>query len=569
LVSFSFENIVPCEKFASMKTLLPILVLILFQACTRPDTPDTIYTNAQIWTGDKTKPSAEALAIKDGLITAIGTTGEIGKLAGDATQIVDLQGAFVTPAFTDNHTHFLQGGAQLASINLRPAKTQAEFIQIMKSYAASFAEGGWISGGDWDHEAWGGELPRRQWIDSVTANVPVFVSRLDGHMALANSKTLALAKIDRSTPDPVGGTIVRDEKTGEPTGVLKDEAMNLVWKVMPEPSPAEFDKMFERAQAHSLSVGVAQVHDVSSYGGWNDLETYRRAEAAGKLQMRIYTFVPLSTWQRLADFVQKNGRGDDHLRWGGLKGFVDGSLGSTTAWFYQPYADEPNSAGFTVTDTLDLQKWILAADSASLHIAVHAIGDRANDWLLDVYQLAEKQNGSRDRRFRIEHAQHLSRSAIARFAQQKVIPSMQPYHCADDGRWALKRIGPERILTTYPFRSLLDAGAPLTFGSDWTVAPLSPLDGIWAAVTRQTLDGANPGGWVPQEKITVEEALRCYTAGNAYAGFFEKKSGTLEVGKLADFTVLAENLLKIAPDKIKDVKVLRTVVGGAELFKQK
>ncbi len=551
-----------------MKILLPILLCFAMLSCARKDAPDAIYTNAHIWTGDKAQPAAEALAIKDGIITAIGSKEKIVKMAGDATQIVDLQGAFVTPAFTDNHVHFLQGGAQLASINLRTAKTQAEFIQIMKSYATSFAEGGWISGGDWDHEAWGGELPRRQWIDSVTANVPVFVSRLDGHMALANSKTLALAKIDRSTPDPVGGSIVRDEKTGEPTGVLKDEAMNLVWSIMPEPTADEFDKMFERAQAHALSVGVGQVHDMGSYGGWNDLDTYRRAEAAGRLKMRIYSFVPLATWKRLSDFVQKNGWGNDLLRWGGLKGFVDGSLGSTTAWFYKPYADEPNTAGFTVTDTLDLQKWILAADSAGLHIAVHAIGDRANDWLLDVFQLAEKQNGSRDRRFRIEHAQHLSRSAVARFAQLKTIPSMQPYHCADDGRWAQKRIGPERILTTYAFRSLLDAGAPLTFGSDWTVAPLSPLDGIWAAVTRQTLDGANPGGWVPQEKITVEEALHCYTSGNAYAGFFEKKSGELSVGKLADFTVLAENLLEVAPDKIKNVKVLRTLVGGVELFKQ-
>jgi predicted amidohydrolase YtcJ len=480
-----------------------------------------------------------------------------------------LQGKFVTPGFIDNHTHFLSGGYQLASVNLRTAKTPAEFIQIMKGFASTMNEGGWVSGGDWDHEAWGGELPRREWIDSITGDHPVFVNRLDGHMGLANSKSLSLAGITRSTPDPEGGTIVRDPKTGEPTGILKDEAMNLVWKAMPEPSPEEFDKMLERAQEHALSLGLTQVHDVSSYGGWNDLETYRRAEKNRTLRMRIYAFVPISTWQRLASYVSKNGRGDDLLRWGALKGFVDGSLGSTTAWFYKPYNDEPQTSGLTVTDTTELKKWILAADSTGLHVGVHAIGDRANDWLLDVFQQAENQNGKRDRRFRIEHSQHLTKTAISRFAKQNVVPSMQPYHAIDDGRWAEKRIGPERIKSTYAFRSLLDAKAPLTFGSDWTVAPLSPLEGIYAAVTRQTLDGANPGGWIPEEKISVEEALRCYTSANAYAGFQESKLGVLKPGMLADFVVLSDNLLEINPEKIKEARVLKTVVGGKEQFSAK
>lgn len=284
--------------------------------------------------------------------------------------------------------------------------------------------------------------------------------------------------------------------------------------------------------------------------------------------MRIYSFIPLSKWGELAEYVKNNGKGDDELRWGGLKGFVDGSLGSTTAWFYDPYNDEPETAGLVVTDTNDLRKWILAADSAGLQVAVHAIGDRANDWLLNVYQDAENRNGPRDRRFRIEHAQHLTREAIGRFAGLSVIPSMQPYHAIDDGRWAEKRIGPERIKTTYAFRSLLDANAPLTFGSDWTVAPLNPLEGIYAAVTRQTLDGANPNGWVPEEKITVEEALHCYTAANAYAGFQEDKLGILKPGCLADFVVLSENIFDIAPEQIKAVQVLRTVVGGKVAYQK-
>ena len=549
-----------------MRPILLLLLLPFFQSCSESTHPDTIYTNAKIWTGDPVQPTAEALAVSGEKILAVGSAAELEKLKGSNTQVVDLQGKFVLPGFIDNHTHFLQGGMQLASVNLRISKTPAEFIQTLKNYAATLNEGGWIVGGDWDHEAWGGELPRREWIDSITGEHPVFVSRLDGHMALANSKTLSLAGITKSTPNPEGGAIVRDAKTGEPTGVLKDEAMNLVWKIIPEPSAQEFDQMLQRAQEHALSLGVAQVHDVSSYGGWNDLETYRRALTNGSLNMRIYSFVPISTWQRLGEFVSKNGRGDDWLRWGGLKGFVDGSLGSTTAWFYQPYNDEPQTSGLTVTDTTKLEKWILAADSAGLHVAVHAIGDRANDWLLDVFQKAENKNGQRDRRFRIEHAQHLTRAAISHFASQNVIPSMQPYHCIDDGRWAEKRIGPERIKTTYAFRSLLDAKAPLTFGSDWTVAPLSPLEGIYAAVTRQTLDGANPNGWKPQEKISVEEALRCYTAANAYAGFQEEKLGVLKVGMLADFVVLSENLLEIEPEKIREVSVLRTVVGGKMQF---
>lgn len=549
-----------------MRYLTLLAILSLLGCRSEEPFPDTIYVNAEIWTGNADQPNAQAIAILNDKITAIGTIDEVTKIKGASTRVIDLQGKLVVPGFIDNHTHFLSGGMQLASVNLRVAQTPAEFIRIMTDFVEGRNAQDWVAGGDWDHEAWGGKLPRKEWIDSITGDLPVFVSRLDGHMGLANSKALSLAGISKDTPDPKGGAIVRDEITEEPTGILKDEAMSLVWNAMPGPSKEAFDQMLERAQTHAISLGLTQVHDVGSYGGWRDLETYRRAAAEDKLKLRIYSFVPISTWSRLADFMVEQGSGDDWLRWGGLKGFVDGSLGSTTAWFYEPYSDEPATSGFTVTDTADLESWILAADSARLHLAIHAIGDRANDWLLDVFEKAAEKNGDRDRRFRIEHSQHLSRTAISRFARQKVVPSMQPYHAIDDGRWAEKRIGPERIKTTYAFRSLLDAGAPLTFGSDWTVAPLSPLEGIYAAITRQTLDGANPEGWVPSEKITVEEALRCYTSANAWAGFQEKKTGTLEVGKLADFAVLSENILELEPVKIKEVTVLRTVVGGMEMF---
>ncbi|MCB0568686.1 MAG: amidohydrolase [Phaeodactylibacter sp.] len=550
-----------------MRPLL-FLGLLSLLGCQSPHpVADTIYYDARIWTGDPGQPWASALGISDGRILFVGDDYE--DYAGPKTACTSLRGRLVVPGFVDNHTHFLDGGFVLAGVNLRPASTPGEFTSILAGFTAGLPDDGrWVTGGNWDHEAWGGSLPHRSWIDSISGGHPVFVSRLDGHMALANSLALQMAKITKETPDPPGGTIVRDPLTGEPTGVLKDEAMSLVFGIMPEYSEAELDEALQRAVAHALAHGLTQVHDVGSFGGWADLATYQRARAGNALPLRIYSFIPLSKWAELAKYVGENGKGDDWLRWGALKGFVDGSLGSTTAWFYKPYDDAPETSGLVVTDTSDLRKWILSADSAGLHVAVHAIGDRANDWLLDVYQEAEQRNGPRSRRFRIEHAQHLTREAIGRFAQLGVIPSMQPYHAIDDGRWAEKRIGPERIKTTYAFRSLLDAGASLSFGSDWTVAPLNPLEGIYAAVTRRTLDGANPDGWVPAEKISVEEALRCYTGANAYAGFQEDRLGMLKTGYLADFAVLSENIFEIPPQRIKEVEAVLTVTGGKVAYQK-
>ncbi|MFC1483789.1 amidohydrolase [Candidatus Neomarinimicrobiota bacterium] len=522
-------------------------------------TADVIYTNGSIWTGNPAAPKAEAIAVGDEEILAIGTEANVMSTRGPETKLVDMDDHFVVPGFIDDHTHFISGGYQLASVDLRDAATKEEFILRIETYAANLPEGRWITGGDWDHERWGGELPHRDWIDPVTPNNPVLISRLDGHMALANSKALDLAEIDELTQDPEGGTIVRDADNHRPTGVLKDEAMSPVYRVIPADTEAELDEALKRGMEHAVSQGVTQFYDM---GGWADLASYQRAAKRGELLARVYSFVPISTWSRMKQYVTEHGRGDQWHRWGGLKGFVDGSLGSTTAWFYEPYADAPETSGLMVTDTSDLRSSIESGDAAGLHVGVHAIGDRANDWLLEVYAATAAKHGPRDRRFRIEHAQHLSEAAIPRFSQLGVIPAMQPYHCIDDGRWAEKRIGPERIKTTYAFRSLLDAGVTLSFGSDWTVAPLSPLEGIYAAVTRRTLDDLNPDGWVPEEKISVEEALRCYTINNAYAGFHEHRTGSLEPGKLADFVVLSQDLLTIDPVNIPEVEVLMTVVGG-------
>jgi predicted amidohydrolase YtcJ len=541
-------------------------VLFILSACSRQPVADRIYFNARIWTADSANPAATALAMKDSTIIYVGN--DYDQYKGANTQLIDIQGKMIVPGFIDNHTHFLGGGYQLSSVNLRNVKSTREFITTLHQYTTTLTDNRWILGGDWDHEAWGGELPRKEWMDSVTGNHPVFLSRYDGHMALANSIALKLAGIDKKAVSPPGGEIVKDA-SGNPTGILRDEAMNLVYKIIPDPSVSVLDESLQRAIQHALEHGLTQVHDMSSYGGWLDLATYQRAYANHRLDLRIYSFVPIHTWEKLNAFVKQNGWGNDMLRWGGLKGFVDGSLGSTTAWFYQPYLDAPKSTGLQVTDTNLLRQWVIEADSAGLHIATHAIGDRANDWILGVYEEAENKNGNKDRRFRVEHAQHLTAYAISRFSQLHVIPSMQPYHAIDDGKWAAKRLDSSRLKRTYAFKTLLSTGANLTFGSDWTVAPLDPIAGIYAAVTRRTLDDKNPNGWYPEEKISVEDALKCYTVNNAYAGFQENKLGKLKAGMLADFVVLSDNLFSIAPEKIRDIKVLRTIVNGKEVYTRK
>jgi hypothetical protein len=531
------------------------------------DTAELALINGRIWTGDKSRPWAEALASRGERLIAVGTGDDIRKLITAGTHVIDLRGRLALPGFIDDHTHFMNGGFQLLSVNLRDAATPEEFARRIKAHAEKVGPDRWITGGDWDHELWpGGPLPTKELIDRHTANNPVFVSRLDGHMALANSVVLRRAKITRATPDPPGGTIVRDPKTGEPTGVLKDAAMGLVGRHVPEPSAAEYDEALTAAMKEAARLGVTSIQDITA---WPHYEVYKRFREGNRLTLRIYARTPMSSWRRQADIIKSQGAGDEWLRLGGLKAFMDGSLGSTTALFFEPYKDAPATAGLMADDNIPegaLKKNIKEADRAGLQCSIHAIGDKANSLLLDYFEEAARENGERDRRFRIEHAQHLREQDISRFAKLKVIASVQPYHAVDDGRWAEKRIGPARIKTTYPFRSFLDRGAVLVFGSDWTVAPLSPLLGIHAAVTRATIDGKNPRGWVAEQKISVEEALRAYTSSCAYAEFSERDKGRLETGKLADVVVLSQDIFKIAPDDIKNAEVVYTITGGRLVF---
>ena len=518
-------------------------------------------TDARIWTGDADNPWAEAMAVMGDRIEVVGSNADIAPFIGETTTVID-GGALVVPGFIDTHVHFLDGGEALESVQLRDVTSREQFRQRFADYVTTIDPGEWILGGTWDHEAWGGELPTRDWIDDLTPENPVFVSRLDGHMALANSLALSAGGVDADSPDVPGGEIVRDAD-GRPTGVLKDNSMTPVFSAIPPSSQARRDRQLQAALDYLASNGVTTVHDMGSF---ENVQVFRRAHKRQALTVRIYAAVPLSEWRELSVDVVANGRGDEWLTTGVLKGFMDGSLGSHTAAMLEPFSDAPDDRGMLINPLDDMRDWILNADRAGLHVVVHAIGDKAIRDLLDIYLDVVDEAGPRDRRFRMEHAQHIHPEDIPRFAAQDVIASMQPYHAIDDGRWAERVIGAERAETTYAFRSLIDSGARVAFGSDWYVAPASPILGIHAAVTRQTIDDANPDGWVPEQKVTVEEALRAYTVEGAYASFDEDNRGQLKSGMLADFVVLDRDLTSIEVNDIAATQVLRTVVGGVTVF---
>src|SRR5213083_3702861 len=542
------------------------LLCLSLTACGQ--TADLVIQGGAVWTGlSSGAPQPGAVAIGGGKILAVGDSAAVARYLGARTRVMRADGGLVMPGFADGHTHFIGGGFQLASVDLRGAATPQEFIRRLKEYARAHKPGEWITGGDWDHTRWAGQpLPRHEWIDSVTPDNPVFVSRLDGHEALANAAAMRAAGITKDTPTPPGGEILRDARTGEPLGIFKDRALDAVGRAVPEPSPEQRDSALARALAHAASLGVTATSHVSA--SWADLASYRRLERAGRLTMRAALYLPLDSWRAVAETLSHSGRGDDWVKIAGLKGYMDGSAGSRTAYFVEPYSDSAGYRGLMQHSEEDMRRWIGNADSAGLQVAVHAIGDRANAILLAIYDSVAGAHGPRDRRFRIEHAQHLRPQDIPLFGKLGVIASMQPYHAIDDGRWVEQRIGPVRIKTTYPFRTQLDTGARLAFGSDWTVAPLDPILGMYAAVTRRTLDGKNPNGWVPEQKISVGEALRAYTAGNAYATFDEGKRGTLAPGADADVVVLDRNLFTIPPDSLDRARVRYTIVGGRVVYRR-
>lgn len=522
-----------------------------------------ILFNGKIWTGDASKRFVQAVAIEGNRIVAAGTNEEIATVAPPGSKHIDLHGRLVVPGFIDNHVHFIDGGFELSRVQLRDAASPQELARRIAEFAKRAGKGVWILGGEWDEQLWKPyALPTRQMIDAVTPDNPVFVTRLDGHMSLANSVALELAGVTRDTPDPAGGTIVRDS-SGEPTGLLKDAATNAVYAAIPNPSTEQRMDAARAGLAEAMKYGVTAFCDMSGSDAYDDLRAYQRLEKAGALTARVYLFTPISQYERLVNASVEKSFGSDRLRIGGLKGFADGSLGSSTAWFSEPFLNESDNRGLAMEPMTNgaMKRWATDADAHNLQVAIHAIGDRANDEVLKIYESLP-----RGRRFRIEHAQHLNPDLIKRFAADHVIASMQPYHAIDDGRWAESKIGHERAKSTYAFRSLIDAGATLTFGSDWTVAPLNPILGIYAAVTRRTIDGKNPKGWIPEQRITVEEALRSYTVNNAFAMFRENEIGRIAPGMRADLAVLSDDLFTIAPEKIENVRVEMTVFDGDVIY---
>jgi predicted amidohydrolase YtcJ len=536
-----------------------IVFLFIAVSCTTHPKADLVI-QGKIWTGNPILPYAEAMAISGDSIVGVGTSAEMDSWVGDKTETLKApDGGLITPGFIDSHAHFLEGGFNLTSVQLRDAKDPREFISRIKAFAATVPAGTWIMGGDWDNQNWGGALPERSWIDSISLNHPVWINRLDGHMSLANTVALKAAGIDDKVKDVPGGAIERVK--GRLTGVFKDNAMDLINVAVPPASEAQEDRALDTAMRFVASKGVTSVQNMS--GSW---PAFERARKQNRLITRLYAGTAISNWKILNEKIKKEGRGDEWLRFGSLKQMIDGSLGSHTAAFFKPFADAPKDSGFYLIPPDELYRLAKSADSAGLQLMIHAIGDKGIRTVLDIIERIGKENGPRDRRSRIEHAQHIHPNDIVRFGTLGVIASMQPYHAIDDGRFAEKYLGYERCKTTYAFKSLMDAGATVAFGSDWFVAPPTPLEGIYAAVTRRTLDDKNPNGWVPEQKITVDQALKAYTINGAIASFEESIKGSLETGKKADFVILDKDITTIDPNEIWNVKVRRTVVGGRTVY---
>ncbi|KAK1279063.1 hypothetical protein QJS04_geneDACA007388 [Acorus gramineus] len=512
------------------------------------------------------------MAVRDDRIVGIGSYASIQGFVGRGTRVLDVGGKIVVPGFIDSHVHLISGGLQMARVALRSVRSRDEFIRKVKEALKDAQKGDWILGGGWNNDVWGGDLPVACWIDDITPNNPVWLSRMDGHMGLANSLTLKMAGISNDTDDPVGGTIMRNVD-GEPTGLLVDSAMKLVLSIIPDSSVQERRNALMRASKHALMRGVTTVIDFGRYFPgtsvdpvWQDLaDVYKWADSTGKMLIRACLFFPVETWSRLADLFQESGKAlSQWIYLGGVKAFADGSLGSNSALFYEPYLDEPQNYGLKVMDLDLLLNMTLLADKSGLQVAIHAIGDKANDLVLDLFDTVVRLNTMPDRRFRIEHAQHLVSGAAARFGQQKIIASVQPEHLLDDAHSAEKKIGVDRACAgSYLFQSLLNNNAKIAFGSDWPVVDINPLGGIRTAMFR--IPPGWTSAWIPSERVVLNDALNAYTISAAYASFLDDDLGSLSFGKLADFVILSTDSWDGFENGVP-ISVLATYVGGQQAY---
>jgi predicted amidohydrolase YtcJ len=528
----------------------------------------TIFVNGDIYT-QATPARAQAMAVHEGKIVAVGSNDEIRKLADDKSKVVDLGGHFVMPGFNDAHVHLASGGFEKLNVNLVGAKSLQEMQQRIAERAGQVAAGEWIVGEGWDHTLWPGQtLPTRQDMDAVTKGHPAIFVRVDGHIAIANSAALQAAGVTGKTQAPQGGKIDLDAQ-GQPSGILREGAQGLVFSKVPPPTQEQRRKAVELALAEAARWGVTSAQDNSS---WEDFLTYDQLEHAGKLTLRISEWLPFKdTVKELEQHRAAHPVDDPMLHTAMLKGFMDGSLGSRTAALLAPYADDPGNSGLPQFKQAELNKLAVERANAGFQMGFHAIGDRAAQMALDAFAAAEASPSAhaavpdaRDFRFRIEHDQVIAPDQFAQYKKLGVIASVQPSHLLTDLNWALERIGPERAQTSYPWKEFLDNGVPLAFGTDYPVEPINPFRGVYAAVTRKNEAGTTE--YYPEQKLTIQQALAAYTTGSAYAQFAETQKGTLAPGMLADFVVLDRDLTAVAASEILKTRVLRTVVGGKTVY---
>ncbi len=556
-----------------MKLLLPLLVFQIAlnlnssaEAVPGSHKPnealDIIFVNGDIYT-QATPARAQAMAVREGRIVAIGSNDDIRKLKGPRTQLIDLGGHFVMPGFNDAHVHLEEAGLEAQSVDLRGVKSLQEMQQLIAASAKAAAPSDWLVGGGWDHTLWaGGQLPTRQDLDAVSGSHPAVFSRVDGHIAVANTAALRIGGVTSQTQAPEGGKIDHDA-SGEPTGILRETARGLVESKIPPPTPARRRRAAELALADAARWGITSAQDNSS---WDIFLVYEDLEREGKLTLRISEWLNFDDPVSLLQTHRAHHPPDDPmLHTAMLKGFMDGSLGSRTAALLAPYSDDPGNSGLARYEQDKLNRMAVERAAAGFQIGFHAIGDRAVQMALDAFAAAEADNKqARDLRFRIEHDQVITPGQFAQYRKLGVIASMQPNHLLTDMNWAMERIGPERAKTSYPWKEFLDNGVPLAFGTDYPVEPITPFRGVYAAVTRMNEAGSK--SYFPEQKLTIEQALAAYTTGSAYAQFAEKEKGKIAPGMLADFVVLDRDLTKVAPPEILKTRVLRTVVGGKTVY---
>ena len=556
-----------------MRRIALLLAVLVFASLVGDAAPeagraaDLILVNGDIYTVDARLGRVEALAIAQGKILAAGTSEEIRKWAGPQTKVVDLEGKFVVPGFNDAHTHIGGGGLALLSVNVEGTRSLAEFQQRIRVRLSEFKPGEWVTGEGWDQSLWPeNRIPTRKDLDAVSTEHPMSFGRVDGHSVVVNSLALKLAGIGKDTPNPEGGQIVRDE-TGEATGWLKEKAVGLIERLVPEPTREQRKRGLLLVLQNAARLGVTSAQDNSA---WEDFLALRQLKNEGKLTLRVTEWLPFDApLDQLEKMRKEGGTTDPWLRTGALKAVSDGSGGSLSAAMLEPFSNAPDNRGILRYDPEHLKKMVIERDAAGFQINIHAIGDRANRVTLDAFEAAKKINDRRDTRHRIEHAQFVAPADIPRFKQLGVIASMQPCHLLSDIRWAAIILGPDRLGEAYAWNTLLKGGAALAFGTDYPVEPLNPMRNLYASVTREAENGGPAGGWVPENKIGIAEALRAYTWGSAYGQFEEDRKGTLSPGKFADLVVLSQDVTRVAPKEILRTEVLLTMVGGRIVYERK